>query len=63
MEVSGLIFADYAAANDGNKFTLVGAGFNNSSGATRTSTGYSENLDLQETAASTVKTLATLGVG
>ena len=29
MEVSDLIFADYAAANQGNKFTLVGAGFSN----------------------------------
>ena len=28
MKVSDLIFADYAAANDRNKFTLVGAGFN-----------------------------------
>ena len=28
MDVSDLIFADYAAANDRNKFTLVGAGFN-----------------------------------
>jgi len=28
MEVADLIFADYAAANDRNKFTLVGAGFN-----------------------------------
>ena len=28
MEVSDLIFADYAAANERNKFTLVGAGFN-----------------------------------
>ena len=29
MEVQDLIFADYAAANQGGKFTLVGAGFNN----------------------------------
>lgn len=28
MEVTDLIFADYAASNDRNKFTLVGAGFN-----------------------------------
>ncbi len=27
MEVSDLILADYAAANEGGKFTLVGAGF------------------------------------
>lgn len=29
MEVSDLILADYAAANPGGKFTLVGAGFTN----------------------------------
>jgi len=27
MEISDLILADYAAANEGGKFTLVGAGF------------------------------------